>query len=139
MPFYPFLLGGIRRGWVFKTAAAPDQRRIAFYWNHPDAPGIWVASLDGGAPRQVAEGSELWALGWSQDGGFIFAADRDSSPHRVVRIAVEGRSEESLFELPFDTDSSDPGSFDPTGKRFVFTRVDRKSDVWVAENFDPGP
>ena len=42
------------------------------------------------------------------------------------------------IENDVDVDPVYPGSSHPTGMRFVFTRVDRKSDVWVTENFDPG-
>jgi tricorn protease len=85
----PFVSGGA-------VAWAPDSRWLAFVKS--DARGfsnVWVASLDGSAPRQVSFGSDA-SVGdvlWSPDGTFLLyrSAMRTETP-RIVRIDLQPRT-----------------------------------------------
>jgi Tol biopolymer transport system component len=73
-------------------------------------------------------------MGWSADGKAIYVVDATDTPFRVIRVPVDGGPAMTLFEVPFDVDM---GTASPDGTKFVFTRTDTTSDVWLAENFDP--
>jgi hypothetical protein len=54
-------------------------------------------------------------------------------------VPLEGGPAEVLFDVPFDVVG--PAGIDadasPDGTKFVFTRIDTTSDIWLTENFDP--
>jgi tricorn protease len=85
----PFVSGGA-------VAWAPDSRWLAFVKS--DARGfsnVWVASLEGSAPRQVSFGSDanVGDVQWAPDGTYLLyrSAMRTETP-RIVRVDLQPRT-----------------------------------------------
>jgi sugar lactone lactonase YvrE len=75
-------------------------------------------------------------MGWSADGKWLYILDWSGTKTRVLRLSPAGGTPEPLFEVQFDVSQED-GSACPDGTKFVVTRIDSTSDVWLVENFDP--
>ena len=68
---------------------------------------------------------------WSQDGKWIYAMTQED--YRIRMIDVYG-DQDRIFYTP------EKGSFSSMtsdGKNIVLSLLESKSDIWLAENFDP--
>jgi Tol biopolymer transport system component len=72
-------------------------------------------------------------MGWSADGKSIYVNDATDVPSRVIRVPIDGEPAETLFDVPFEAETA---TASPDGTKFLFSRVDTTSDVWVVDNFD---
>jgi Tol biopolymer transport system component len=82
----------------FRPVLSPDGRRVAFYRRarSPARTGLWVLSLRGGTPRQLARGfiddldwspdgtAIAFSRGWEERQGGIFVVDSHGGPVRRV-------------------------------------------------------
>ena len=104
------------------------------FWNRRDTRdrGLYTISTVDGSSRQVAE-AVLDPAGWSADGRWIYAVDREAQ--RLVRVPAEGGEIESIADLPF---APDLGYSTRDGIEFVVSVSGIRADAWMIENFDPG-
>jgi len=121
-------------GWLpFRPSPSPDGKKIAMYLNRRTEPGVFVITLDNGSERLVYPG-DYAPIGWSPAGNFIYATKGLSGPE-VVSIGLEdSKPPRSLITMPGDFRE---GAVSPDGRKIVANVVERKSDVWLMNNFDP--
>jgi serine/threonine protein kinase len=121
-------------GWIFRPRYSPDGKRVAVYWNRKDNrkdQGLWVISLIDNSARVLARGN-LQPAGWSADASLIYAYP--GSSNTLVAIPASGGNPQSIFTLPgLIMDAS----VSPDGCKFGCCVAEEKSDIWLAENFDP--
>ena len=115
-------------GWVFNPVFSPGGDEVAVHWNRPKA-GLYVVSWPGQVEQLIRPGS-LHPIGWSTDGQFIYAFERETSPDiwRVSRATGEATK---VFSVPAGMvmDGHLHGNV-----MVVSARV-TQSDVWRVENF----
>jgi hypothetical protein len=77
----------------------------------------------------------IYPFGWSPDGKYVYAIPR--SGQQAVRIRVAAPHEiTSVAILPSDSVDFDSASMGPDGREFVVSIYEKKTDVWVMENFN---
>jgi Tol biopolymer transport system component len=103
-------------------AFSPDGERIVFHSDRPGGKGLWLMAAEGGEPRRLTQGNDLWPA-WSPDGW---------------RIAFSRENRIHVYDLRATTDSvltseaiSSPGAkqatWSPDGDRIAFVRA----DLWI--------
>jgi serine/threonine protein kinase/WD40 repeat protein len=131
------LLRDDSRGWAFEPLYSPDGRSVALYWNRRDGPGLWIVSTKGGLERHLAKGLHVFPVGWSSDGKWVYFVQSGSRDElQLQKVAVEGGPPERVMTLPFDKPVWDV-RMTPDAKQVVCSVVERQSDIWLVENFDP--
>ncbi len=104
-------------------AWSPQGDRIAFgRTSHPGVAEIYVASVNGGPPRKIAETrAPGCGLAWSPDGRWLVAPDRESDRDPLglylVSVATGEKRRLSSLELPHFTQAS---AFSPSGRFLAF-------------------
>jgi eukaryotic-like serine/threonine-protein kinase len=76
-----------------------------------------------------------WPIGWSTDGSSIFAIDNQKN--EIVTIPARGGIATSFSRLGSQDRRLREATMTPDGQRMVYTASEIRSDVWIAENFDP--
>jgi Tol biopolymer transport system component len=123
-------------GWPLNAAYSPNGKKVAVYWNRAPRIGVWVISLIDNSETPLGSGdlgASILPFGWSPDGSSIYAC----SGGKVLSIPVgpAGRgAPHTVFAAP---EYIGDASVSADGKRFVYSLVETKSDVWLVENFDP--
>jgi TolB protein len=100
---------------------SPDGKRVVFNSRESGAVNLWVASLEGGAPKQLTFDHELMGFAcWSPDGRYLaFEVKRGEDTHVAV-IRSDGGSPTLL--------TSEPGqswtySWSPDGDKIAFAAM----------------
>jgi Tol biopolymer transport system component len=120
---------------------SPDEKKIVVLGSRaPDSmDGLWLISLDDFSEVLLRKG-ELFPIGWSPDGKWLYASESIRGTIKVITIALESKEAKTLFEVPFTLEKGRPYNFQvamtPDAKRFLFPALRTQSDVWVIENFD---
>ncbi|MBZ5623289.1 MAG: serine/threonine-protein kinase [Acidobacteriia bacterium] len=119
-------------GWIlFTPRYSPDGKKVAVFWNRGPQSGLWVISLVDGSSTLVRSG-DVFPIGWKPDSNSIYAFSPQTDSIQSIP-AVGG--------VPFtiSTLSGKIGEviMSPDGRNFVSTVLEKKSDVWLMENFDP--
>ena len=117
-------------GWSFYARYSPDNTKVAVFWNRFPSPGLWTIDLSNNSETQLRKES-LYPWMWSQDGKWIYAMTQED--YRIRMIDVYG-DQDRIFYTP------EKGSFSSMtsdGKNIVLSLLESKSDIWLAENFDP--
>jgi Tol biopolymer transport system component len=132
------LLADDSRGWVFYPTLSPDGRYAALYWNRKPkqkdgGPGLWLVSLENGSQNLLRQGTFM-PFAWSRDGQKVYAGGPEEAT-RIYAIPVKGGAPEVVAVLP-------PGqvtgaTMTPDGTRVVTSIVERMTDVWLLDGFDP--
>jgi Tol biopolymer transport system component/predicted Ser/Thr protein kinase len=118
-------------------------------------PAGWSASMPGYTYRATSENpysgkrsliisavrlpkDRFFAIGWSSDGKYIYAIDESWN---IVAIQPGGGDARTIMTLPVRENQAIAGtSITPDGRRVVFAVLERRSDVWIIDNFDrPAP
>jgi serine/threonine protein kinase len=89
---------------------SPDCLSMAYSWpgNAGDKPGIYVASVAGGEPKQLTatDGRDV-GLAWSPDGTQIaFQRVHQGKPNQLMLVNLQDRSQRTLREVSLATNSS---------------------------------
>ena len=126
-------------GWIFYPRYSLDGRKIAVHWNRIDdprgrRPGIWIVSLEDSVERFIPQTRDFSRIiGWSPDGNWIYS-HASFGGNTVHAVAVDGGQSRTLFTMPGTILG---GTITPDGRKIVCSVLESKSDVWLAENFDP--
>ncbi len=116
---------------------SPDGNRMALFWNREDR-GLWIISLEPYSEMLLLSGA-INPFGWSPDGKHVYAIRGGAGESReVISVQVDTPNHATpVATLPGDVVDSDGASVSPDG-RVIFASVsEKKSDVWLMENFDP--
>jgi Tol biopolymer transport system component len=118
---------------AYRFALSPDGRNIAF-----EVDGVWkIASLDGGAPRELYAGEKggYFSPGMTGDGRYIIACRYGEKEASILRIPVQGGTPTKMIVPIPDLYNF---TLHPEGRRFACgIRQKSKSELWVMENFLP--
>jgi hypothetical protein len=76
-----------------------------------------------------------WPIGWSTDGSSIFAID--NRKNEIVTIPARGGMATSFGRFGSQDQRLREATMTPDGQRMIYTVSEVRSDVWIAENFDP--
>jgi Tol biopolymer transport system component len=113
---------------------SPDGREVVF----EDGGAIKIASLDGGAPREVFRGPLWHVLRWTMDGRYIIAQALDTktgwyaATSEIWRIPVQGGTP---LKLDLGIAGMENFALHPDNRRFAFgVNEGTKTELWVMEN-----
>jgi len=121
-------------GWIFHPRISPDGMKVAVSWNRRPNQGIWVITLANNSATFLPKGI-FTPIGWSPDGSMIYMIDFSVSTTDVIwALPAGGGAPKPFLTMPGNIKSASVSS---DGKKFVCSLAERKSDVWVVENFDP--
>lgn len=132
---------GAARQLTFGTLAAlapawsPDRTAIAFIGAmEGEESDVWIVPAAGGAPRRVTHGASAQRVRWDRSSGLLIVSGQWDSPNLLLRRIQpdDGSEGEVLPRILLQPDYPD---FDPSpdGKWLVFTREERRGDVWVLD------
>jgi len=122
-------------------ALSPDGRLLAFGLsdgNRTQATVLLVLPAAGGESREVLrlkQGS-LSGVAWTRDGGHLLFSRAGKGKPELWRIPAQGGEPKSLG---LAANENARISFHPDGRRIAFTAGETNTEVWVMENFLPGP
>ena len=125
-------------GWIFHPRYSPDTKSVAVSWRRLNDPSaIWLVSLENSSSVLLYRGDEQ-PIRWSADGKWIYAWDVYKKPAEILKIPIAGRQPQTVVTLPFD-DLHDETIIDmsPDEKQIVCPVLEKQSDVWMVEKFDP--
>jgi Tol biopolymer transport system component len=132
-------------GYVFEPVWAPDGKRIALFYNilegNRQTMRAWVISLDDGSMSMLCD-EVAYPISWSDDGRWIYIGKFDFGQSgkwaTVFRVPSTGGDPEKYIQLPFD-EGIDGGriTMTPDGRKFVYSKVETQTDIWIVEHFDP--
>ena len=87
-------------GWVFEPTFSPRGDQVAVFWNRTDGPqrrrGLWVLSWPAREERFIAP--NLWPVGWSEDGDWIYAFEDSTSA--IVKVSPRTTKIEPVGSFP---------------------------------------
>jgi TolB protein len=118
---------------------SPDGKLLAFSATHApsDSSQVFVASLDGSAPRLITQNAPSYFHGWSRDGKWLAFVGKRNNSFNIYRIAVTGGEEQSLTSHPGYDDGPD---FSPDG-HWIYINSNRSGgwDIWRFPADGAGP
>jgi hypothetical protein len=122
--------------WHF--AWAPTSDRLAFASGHPGASGIWVATLDGAAPRRiVADDLVASAPAWSPDGTMI--AFQGGKLGYIWLVNPDGSGLRRLTPTEHQFAGYSGPAWSPDGTRLLFfAGPPGMHDIWVVNRDGSG-
>ncbi len=118
-------------GFLHSPVFAPDGKKLAVQWRRGDT-GLWIIYPDPYSETLLQTG-EIYPLGWSPDGRYVYAIRRAIE---IVRVQVSTPSDVTVVATLPGNGGND-ASLSPEGKEIVVSvGEDRSSDVWLMQNFD---
>jgi Tol biopolymer transport system component len=83
---------------AFRGSLSPDGRELAYHSFRTGSRNLFVATLDGAAPRQLTRSSGQYAMAnWSPDGNALAFFDMVAARAMVMRRDAQGRWSEPRF------------------------------------------
>jgi Tol biopolymer transport system component len=107
---------------------------MTIMWNRKPEEGIWVLGMDDHFEK-LLYGGHYVPFGWSADGKFIYASSSDSGHTEILQIAVRDGKSRTLVNMPGPLWRYS-GTVSPNGRKMVVGVAEKRSDVWIMENFD---
>ena len=95
-------------------------------------PGLLLLSWPSREERFLAR--QVWPIGWSADGEWIYAIQ--PAGWALVRVSPRTDRTETIGQFPVGL-SVNTCDLTPDRDAIVCSLIERKSDAWVMENFDP--
>ena len=129
------LLDPEKLGYPFNILLSPDQKRVVFYWNRfKKENGIWCLSLEDSTETILYKGEYLPLL-WSADGKWIYMHSY-LKPKKILKIRSDGGEAipVATLQVPGDVTYT---AITPDQKQVICTVTEKKSDLWLIEDFDP--
>ncbi|MCI0616523.1 tetratricopeptide repeat protein, partial [bacterium] len=123
--------------YMFSPRYSPDTKSVAVYWNggYRD---LWLVlvSLVNSSQVLLYRGPE-WPIKWSFDGKWIYAYNVFKTyPLEILKIPIAGGQPQTVVTLPIERESM-MIDMSPDEKQIVCAALEKQSDVWMVENFDP--
>jgi serine/threonine protein kinase/Tol biopolymer transport system component len=130
-------------GWLFAPQFSPDRRTLAVYWNRlfdksgKSGRGIWSIAWDGTEQRMILTTDGICIpLGWSAAGDSIYLYSPERKDSLIIyAISVNGGALKRMTVIPIANVIR--LAMSPDRKQFVCVVRDRRSDLWLVEDFDP--
>ena len=128
-------------GFFHAPQFSPDGRSLAVKWNRgADDESIWVVSVHDSMRRRAQDSARTgtvsggpYPIGWSADGRHIYAAA--GAPIIRLDSRIAGLPDTVVVRSSSGSHCTTGGRFRPGA--FICAVADRRSDVWLIENFDP--
>jgi Tol biopolymer transport system component len=125
-------------------ALSPDGRQLAFVVGEGESQSkvLKVIPVEGGAARDLLrETPPLWrrTVAWAQDGlSLLFARSAGPDDSRAELWLISSRGGEPR-KLQLAAEDLSDLCVHPDGRHIAFTSAQNKNEIWVMENFLPGP
>ena len=118
-----------------RICPSPDNKYAAVWWNGPNGHELWRHSLADSSRILLYKGT-LYPISWSEDGAWIYVYNYFGGKE-ILQISAAGGLPQKFTTLQV------PGSLlgvamTPDGQQVVCSVLERQSDLWLMENFDPG-
>ena len=119
---------------MFYPSFSPTGDRVVFRWNNrPGTSGIWTTAWPDGTPRLLANDVRM-PIGWSHDGGAIYAFKGHEMHPGVSMIDVASGKSTDLMKLPVGVIVGGTASRD--GRTLVVTVQEQTGDAWLLEHLN---
>ena len=135
------LISNHSAGTIWEPCLSQNNVNIAVWWirwlNGENGRGLWVISTKDSSQKLIMKGFVV-PIKWSKDGKWIYAINRDKSPHEVIMISPTTGISKLILKIP--SDKIGPYMYidiSSDGKIIVAAIPETNSDVWMIENFDP--
>lgn len=124
-------------GWLVSTPIfSPDKKKIAIAWNRNPS-GVWVISMENHSEKPLGYDGAFVPIGWSPDGKFVYATSVWPPTREILQIAVGDTNQVKTVITTARPLSGWTAAVSPDGRKIIFGLEEKKSDVWIMENFDP--
>jgi serine/threonine protein kinase/Tol biopolymer transport system component len=125
-------------GFVFQPHFSPRGDQVAITWNRGDGNrgynrGLWLLSWPSREGRLLA--ANLWPIGWSDDGEWIYAYEASTSA--VVRVSSHTSEIRPVGTFPQGTLEISDCSLTPDRQSIVCALTEEFADAWIVDHFDP--
>ena len=125
-------------GFVFQPHFSPRGDQVAVTWNRAEGnqaykQGLWLLSWPAREARLLAP--NLWPIGWSGNGDWIYAYEVSTSA--VVRVSFHTSKIEPVGTFPQGTLGISGCSLAPDRQSIVCALSERFADAWIVDYFDP--
>lgn len=130
------------RGALPRWALSPDGKRLAFLLGLKDGPvrigrSLNVISTTGGEPKELLRKKSterLCSLAWTPDGHHLLFLLGKEQGKELWRIPAEGGEARKVWEWEKPVWDL---KVHPDGRKVAFEVTERRTEVWVMENFLP--
>lgn len=125
-------------GFVFQPHFSPRGDQVAITWNRAEGNqgykrGVWLLSWPAREARLLAP--NLWPVGWSGNGDWIYAYEASTSA--VVRVSPHTSKIEPVGTFPQGTLGISDCSLTPDRQSIVCALTEKFADAWIVDHFDP--
>jgi serine/threonine protein kinase/Tol biopolymer transport system component len=124
-------------GWVFEPHFSPGGDQVAVFWNRSEGGkirrGLWLLSWPGRKARKLA--SNLWPVGWSADGDWIYAYEPSTTA--VFRVSPRTAKIEAIGNFPQGTLGESECSLTADRQSIICAVSEKYADAWILDHFDP--
>ncbi|MCU1257907.1 MAG: Periplasmic component of the Tol biopolymer transport system-like protein [Bryobacterales bacterium] len=109
---------------------SPDGKQIAFSASSPSSrqSQVYIASVNGSAPKMMVSATPSYFHGWSPDGKYLAVIAQREGNFDIFRVPAGGGPEQRLTSSPGYDDGAD---YSPDGK-WIYFNSDRSGswDIW---------
>ena len=135
----PVLSKDVEDWFISRPIFSPDAKRFALLLNREPSGsvlGIWMISTEDQSFHLVYPGHFV-PFGWSPDGKLLYASSGELGQRQILQIPIEDPKKTKTVLTTDKPLWRYAGAVTPDGRKIIFGLVERQSDVWVMENFDP--
>jgi len=134
-------------GYIFSPKFSHDGSKIAVNWNRieygnildpfgsetrgPFAQGLWIIYEKDQSQNHISD-KDLYPIGWDLEGKTVYAVD--IANNTIIKVPIDSSESTEIIKYRGEFWGADMSS-DET--KIVYAVGERKSDIWMMENFDP--